>query len=205
MMDLEKTLESAVYDPEADEITVRQRCVTVTSLDGTVNIMPVDAPTVPKAEEIAQKYADQVQTDVDGQKSAELKYTVSPAFDTFLHQLFEKYGGEYRQTLYRGLAEQGIEIRIVVDLNTNGPVIRGYKLVCQSSSGPITITPPTAPWSTFLDKTESQIRQLCDLHIRRKNERKREAEIKLARETQAGNPVAKSVTRTLTSIRIRPE
>lgn len=205
MTDLEKTLESAVYDPEAEEITLRQRCVTIASLDGTVNILPVDAPAVPKIEEITQNYADQVQTDTDGQRSAELKYKVSPAFDTFLHQLIEKYGGEYKQTLYRGIAEQGIEIRVAVDLSTNGRIIRGYKLVCQSSSGPIAITPVTAPWSAFLDKTESQIRQLCDLHIRRKNERRREAEIKLARETQAGNPVARSVSRTLTSIRIRQE
>jgi hypothetical protein len=205
MTDLERTLESAIYDPEAEEITQRQRCVTIASLDGTVNVLPVDAPTVPRTEEISQRYSDQIQTDPEGKQSAELQYKVSPTFDTFLHQLFEKYGGEYKQTLYRGLAEQGIEIRVAVDLSTNGRIIRGYKLVCQSSSGQITITPVTAPWSAFLDKTESQIRQLCDLHIRRKHERRREAEIKLARETQAGNPVARSVSRTLTSIRIRPE
>lgn len=154
MSDLETTQESPVYDPEADEITIRERCVPITSLDGTTQLMKISPPVVP----------------VDPRsKFQKLEHAPSQAFDAFLYLLFEKYAGTYKQAMYSGLAEQHIRISVNVEYDPAiGTREISYQLICGQKTSPIAITPSIKNWNAFLDKTEEQVKNLCKVHIKRK-------------------------------------
>jgi hypothetical protein len=201
MSDLETTQECPVFDPEADEITLRERCVSIINLDGSVQLIRIEPPVLPAPDQIKRLAQDSL----EDAKKLQLQYPLTQIFDTFLYQLFEKYAGEFRQTMYRGLAEQGIKIAVEVDYeSTSESRIISYQLICTKNSPPITITPKTNKWSAFLDKTEVQIKTLCHLHLTRKAKQKT-SERNLAAEVAPGNKVSSSVSQTLVSARLTAE
>lgn len=159
MTDLETTQESPVFDPEADEITVRERCVPITSLDGTTQLMKIAPPVIPFEAQA---------------KTQSIECTPSQAFDAFLYMLFDKYAENYKQAMYAGLAEQHIRIAAKVEYNESTETREiSYQLICGQKSSPIAITPSIKNWNAFLDKTEEQIKNLCKVHISRKRQQER--------------------------------
>lgn len=197
MTDLENTQECPVLDPEADEITLRERFVSVTSLDGSTQLMRIEPPVLPSPDEIKRLAQDQL----EGAKKLQLEYPLTQVFDMFLYQLFEKYAADYKQAMYRGLAEQGIKIAVEVNFepSTQNKII-SYQLICTKKSPPIIITPKTDHWNAFLDKTEEQIKTLCRLHLDRKA-KQRTSERNPVAEASPGNIVSTSVSQTLVSAR----
>ena len=193
----EITQESPVYDDGTDEITLRERCVSIKKADGSIALMTVTPPPLPTPNEIIRLYEETGLKALEGQKSYGIEYPLPSAFDTFLMELFERYGQEYKLHLYRGLVESGLKIGVELNLNPSGAVrVRTYELHCKGSEGPIVITPPTQHWNAFLDHTETQIKKLSELHIRRKKQQK---EKDLASQVGINNSVALSVSQTLSS------